>query len=244
MKTNPQICREPRVSIIIPTLNEEKGIRDTIDRIPQSVKEYSEILMVDGMSEDETVSEAEKAGAKVIILEERDKGLAMRTGAKLAKGKILVFLDGDGTYPSQDIPEFLSRVQPNILIIGNSIPFVKTRRTIIEKLKFLYPSFLLSKFVFSKSRICLQDPLNGMRAMMKRDFERLNLTSDGFEIETEMNIKALSLRMKTMEVSIQIFKRKGKKQILIQFQKPSENSPFSKIQRKSTRCQPAFYIEA
>jgi len=40
-------------------------------------------------------------------VEKLGKGFAMREGAKQAKGNILVFLDGDGTYPSEDIPKFL-----------------------------------------------------------------------------------------------------------------------------------------
>jgi len=190
-------------------LNEEKGIKDTIDRISDSVKEHSEIIVVDGMSKDKTASVARKTGAKLITLSNRGKGLAMRTGAKAAKGNILVFLDGDGTYPSEDIPKFIENVKPNILVLGNATPFVKSRENILEKFKFLYPSFLISSFVFSKNGIHLQDPLNGMRSMMKDDFERLNLISIGFEIETEINLKALSLGMKTVEIPIRIFKRNG-----------------------------------
>jgi len=208
---SPKICREPKASIIIPTLNEEKGIRETIDRIPQSAKECSEILVVDGMSEDETVIEAEKAGAKVIIVEKPGKGFAMQVGAELAKGEILLFLDGDATYPSEDIPKFLKEVKQNVLVLGNATPFIRNRKTLLEKIQFLYPSFLLTRFIFSRYGIHLQDPLNGMRAMMKTDFERLNLTSMGFEIETEMDIKALSLGMEIVEISIQISKARTRK---------------------------------
>lgn len=214
---NLQIGREPKVSIIIPTLNEEEGIRKTIESIPQQVKECSEILVVDNMSKDKTVSEAEETGAVVVTLKERGKGLAMRVGAKMAKGEILVFLDGDGTYPSKDIPLFLEKVKQNVLVLGNAVPFIETRKTAGEKMKFLYPSFLLSRFVFSKIGIHLQDPLNGMRAITKKDFERLNLTSNGFEIETEMNIKALSTRIKIAEVPIQISERKGKSKFFFNF---------------------------
>jgi len=218
LTTDSQTYREPRVSIIIPTLNEEKGIRNTIDRIPQSVKEDSEILVVDGMSEDGTISEAEKAGAEVVVVEGKGKGFAMRIGAELAKGEILVFLDGDGTYPSEDIPRFLREVRQNVLVLGNATPFVKCRRNLVEKLKFLYPSFLLTRFVFSRNGIDLQDPLNGMRAIMKEDFERLNLSSKGFEIETEMDIKVFSLGMRVVEVPIQISKgRTGKSKFFFNF---------------------------
>lgn len=207
-----------KASIIIPTLNEVKGIKDTITRIPKSVKKYSEILVIDSKSEDNTVIEAENAGAEVIITERGGKGFAMRIGAKLAKGEILVFLDGDGTYPSEVIPKFLKKVKQNVLVLGNAAPFIKNKKNILEKLKFLYPSFLLTRFVFSRYGISLQDPLNGMRAIMKTDFERLNLTSNEFEIETEMNLKAMSIGMEIVEIPISLFKRKGKSKFFFNFE--------------------------
>lgn len=218
MKTfRAQNFNEPEASIIIPALNEEEGIRETIDRIPESVKKYSEILVVDGSSEDETVNEAEKAGAEIIIVERLGKGYAMRVGAELARGRILVFLDGDGSYPSGDIPRFLKSVKDNVLVIGNALPYIKSRKSIVEKLRLLYPSFLLTRFVFSRHGIRLQDPLDGMRAITKRDFERLKLSSMGFEIETEMDIKALALGMKVIELPIKISPRRGESKFLFNF---------------------------
>ena len=206
-----------KTSIIIPTLNEVKGIGETINRIPESVKKDSEILVIDSNSQDKTVIEAEKAGAEVIIVEGAGKGFAMRIGAKSAKGEILVFLDGDGTYPSEVIPKFLKKVKQNVLVLGNATSFIKNKNTILEKIRFLYPSFLLTKFVFSRYGITLQDPLNGMRAIMKSDFERLDLSSNGFEIETEMNLKAISIGMKIEEIPIPLFKRKGTSKFFFNF---------------------------
>jgi glycosyltransferase involved in cell wall biosynthesis len=213
----PQLVDEPKNSIIIPVLNEEAGIRETIDRIPKAVKETSEILVIDGLSDDETVLEAEKAGAEVIIVERLGKGYAMQIGAELAKGENLVFLDGDGSYPSEAIPRFLKEVQTGVIVIGNAVPFIKSRKTLYEKLKLLYPSFWLTQAVFSRYGINLQDPLNGMRAIKKRDFLRLKLASMGFTIETEMDIKAFALRLNFVEVPIQIVPRKGESKFLFNF---------------------------
>ena len=207
----------PEATIIIPALNEEESIRETIDRIPNAVKASSEILVVDGSSDDETVLEAEKAGAEVIIVERLGKGFAMRVGAELARGETLVFLDGDGTYPSEDIPKFLEEAKENVLVIGNFLPSIESRKGVVEKVRLLYPSFLFSRFVFSRYGIDLQDPLNGMRAMKKTDFHRLNLSSNGFTIETEMDIKALSQGFNIVEMPIRIMERKGKSKFLFNF---------------------------
>lgn len=214
--TSP-LVQAPEATIIIPALNEEASIRETIDRIPHAVKASSEILVVDGSSDDDTVLEAEKAGAEVIIVERLGKGFAMRVGAALARGETLVFLDGDGTYPSEDIPKFLEAVKEHVLVIGNFLPSIESRKSVVEKVRLLYPSFLFSRFVFSRYGIDLQDPLNGMRAVKKTDFHRLNLSSNGFAIETEMDIKALSQGFRFVEVPIRITERKGKSKFLFNF---------------------------
>ena len=217
---NPVIShgiQEPEATIIIPALNEEASIRETIDRIPNAVTASSEILVIDGSSDDDTVLEAEKAGAEVIIVERLGKGFAMQVCATLAKGETLIFLDGDGTYPSEDIPRFLAEVKENVLVIGNFLPSIESRNSVVEKIRLLYPSFLFSRFVFSRFGIDLQDPLNGMRAVKTTDFHRLNLSSNGFAIETEMDIKALSHGFRIVEVPIRIMERKGKSKFLFNF---------------------------
>lgn len=200
----------PKVSIIIPTLNEEKGIKDTIQEIPDSIKAYSEIIVVDGLSEDNTTLEAEKASAKILLEKKKGKGTAMRSGANYARGEFLIFMDGDGTYPSDAIPQFVELLEEYDLVIGNIIPFLKTMKgKQIEQL-YVYFSTKLTNLLFSIFGIALEDPLDGMRAIRKTDFERLNLASDGFEIEAEMNIKAFNHDFKITQLPITYLKRKGK----------------------------------
>ena len=200
----------PRVSIIIPTLNEEKGIKDTIQEIPDSIKAYSEIIVVDGLSEDNTTSEAEKANAQIVIETKKGKGTAMRSGAEYAKGEFLIFMDGDGTYPSDAIPQFVNLLEESDLVIGNIVPFLKKLNGKgIEQL-YVYFSTKLTNLLFSIFGISLEDPLDGMRAIRKVDFQRLNLESDGFEIEAEMNIKAVNHDFKITQLPIRYLKRKGK----------------------------------
>ena len=208
---------EPENSIIIPVLNEEAGIRETIDRIPPAVTATSEILVLDGMSDDATVVEAEAAGAEVFLVDRLGKGYAMQIGAEVARGRNLVFLDGDGSYPSEDIPRFLAAVEAGVLVIGNAVPFLKRQKSWYEKWKLLYPSFRLTQYVFSRYGIRLQDPLNGMRAITRKDYLQLELASRGFAIETEMDIKALAHGLHVVEVPIQIAPRKGESKFLFNF---------------------------
>jgi glycosyltransferase involved in cell wall biosynthesis len=200
----------PKVSIIIPTLNEEKGIKDTIQEIPAYIKAYSEIIVVDGLSDDNTTSEAEKASAKILIEKKKGKGTAMRSGVDYARGEFLIFMDGDGTYPSEAIPTFIDLLEEYDLVIGNIIPFLKELKGKRVEQLYVYFSTKLTNLLFSIFGIALEDPLDGMRAIRKADFEKLNLESDGFEIEAEMNIKAFNHDFKIAEVPIKYLRRKGK----------------------------------
>src|SRR5215510_3391956 len=99
----------PTVSLVIPALNEERGIVATIERAPREIRE---IIVVDGGSKDETAARARHAGARVIVEPRRGYGLAYKVGFAAASGDIVATADADGTYPVEMIPnvvDFLLR---------------------------------------------------------------------------------------------------------------------------------------
>jgi glycosyltransferase involved in cell wall biosynthesis len=86
----------PTISVIIPTLNEEKYIESSLKSlINQDYKGEYEIIVADGMSKDNTVRIAKKFADKVITVKQRGVSAGRNEGAKIAKGEILLFLDAD-----------------------------------------------------------------------------------------------------------------------------------------------------
>jgi glycosyltransferase involved in cell wall biosynthesis len=113
-----------RVAAIIPVLDEEGAIGRVVAAIPRDC--VDRIFVVDGGSRDRTVSEAQAAGATVIVEHERGYGRACARGAEAAiehGAEILVFLDGDGGDRPEVIPGL---VQP---IIEGEHDFVIGSRT-------------------------------------------------------------------------------------------------------------------
>ena len=168
-----------KVSVIIPTMNEEKYIAKTIRRIKKTGK--YEIIVVD-KSADRTAEIAKKLGAKVILQKGKGKGNAMRLGAKHAKGEILVFVDGDNSYEVEKIPKLIELLNYCDIAYGFRIfkkqPFL---RLFGDK---------LSSFLIKLKGMYTPDLLTGFYAIRKKDFLKLKTKQNGFGIETEIFIKA------------------------------------------------------
>lgn len=97
------------ISIIIPAYNEEKNIGRLITYLKEIISpDKVEIIVVDGGSRDQTVVEAEKAGAKVVISPKKGRAIQMNFGAEHAKGGVLYFLHSD-TRPPKTFINDISR---------------------------------------------------------------------------------------------------------------------------------------
>jgi glycosyltransferase involved in cell wall biosynthesis len=159
-------------------------------------------------SEDKTPIIAKKLGAKVIKVKKKGKGYAMKLGAKIAKSDVLIFLDGDGTDPPQYIPKLLDKIKKYDLVLASRN--LKNRYS-DKKYKIIFAIYI--PFVKSFFKLLgfnvKGDPLAGFRAIKKDTWNMLNLKSNDFLIETEMNLKAIEYNLKIGEISIPILPRCG-----------------------------------
>lgn len=163
-----------RVSIIIPTLNEEIGIREVLQNIPFRDLGETQIIVVDGGSIDGTVELAKSLGANVLTQSEKGYGKAISEGIRYANGDYIVLIDGDGVYDAKQIPRLLKIMDSAKadLVIGSrylgviepgSIP---TFRIVINRLLTLTANFLLGTHftdIYSGFRIFRKDLINKIR---------------------------------------------------------------------------------
>ena len=99
-----------RLSIIIPAKNEAAIIGDVVASVRQKYA-AAEILVVNDGSEDDTAAIAENAGAKVLTHPvSLGNGAAIKAGARVASGDILVMMDGDGQHKAEDIPSLIEKL--------------------------------------------------------------------------------------------------------------------------------------
>jgi len=95
------------VSVIIPTLNEEKYLEKTLSALKPQLEKGDEIIVVDSYSNDHTVRIAKKFGAKIVYIQRCGIGPAKTFGAKKAKNDIIAMLDADGV----PFPDWLSKIK-------------------------------------------------------------------------------------------------------------------------------------
>lgn len=103
-------ANELKLSIVIPARNESETIGVIVKRIVE-LHPGAAIIVVNDASTDDTASRAAEAGAHVVShLYSKGNGAAIKTGARAATGKVIVFMDADGQHQPEDIARLLDRI--------------------------------------------------------------------------------------------------------------------------------------
>jgi glycosyltransferase involved in cell wall biosynthesis len=192
-----QVFQNTSVSVIIPVLNEEQNLRHVLPKIP---KEY-EIIMVDGHSSDRTIELAKKLRPDIRILMQpgKGKGDAMRHGFKHAQGDVIVTFDADGSFDTKEISSFVqSLVAGNDLVKGSR--FIHGGNTIDMPLFRKMGNWVLTTLTNVLFGTKYTDLAYGFHAFRRNALEKINLESDGFEIDTELYLKAKKAGLRISEV--------------------------------------------
>ena len=143
-----------KISIIIPTLNEEATIRELAESLEQLHGEY-EVIVADGGSDDATVSLLRQCGLRVIETA-RGRGRQMNAGAKLATGEALLFLHADTLLPENALAMMETLLQDSHVCGGNfSLIFDwKTREA--RLLTRIYPLLRLGGMCYGDSALFIR----------------------------------------------------------------------------------------
>jgi len=192
------LSAQASISVVIPTLNEEKNLPWVLRRMPAYV---DEVIIVDGRSQDKTVEVAKALRPDVVVVNEtrKGKGVALRAGFAAATGDIIVMLDADGSMDPQEIGWFVAPLQHDFDFVkgsrhvtgGGSEDLTRLRKAGNRALTGLANAVLHSNY----SDLCY-----GYIAFRRECLEVLELQSDGFEIETELIVRAARAGLRIAEV--------------------------------------------
>ena len=202
----------PKISIIIPALNEEESIGQVLNDIPGEIVE--EVIVVDNGSSDNTVTVSKGLGANVKLEPLKGYGAACLRGISTLKQDtdIVVFLDADYSDYPQDLHTV---VKPIIndnadMVIGSRMSGERERGALLPQAIFgnKLATFLIRLFWGFK-----YTDLGPFRAIKYRDLLALNMIDKNFGWTVEMQIKALKKGLRIVEVPVRYRKRIGKSKI-------------------------------
>ena len=203
---------EPRLSIVIPAKNEARNLPHVFAKLPT---ENCEVILVDGASTDETVSEALRLrpGTTVIGQTRTGKGNALACGFAAATGDVIVMIDADGSNDPAEIPRFVDAIKDGADFAkgsrfragGGSHDISRFRR---------FGNFWLNKIVNLLYGTKYTDLCYGYNAFRRQCLPVMSLDAgtsddvddgtmqwgDGFEVETLINVRIAKAGLRVTEV--------------------------------------------
>jgi glycosyltransferase involved in cell wall biosynthesis len=201
-----------RVSVVIPARNEAKSLPHVLPRLPSWVHE---VILVDGLSVDDTsaVAKLEMPAIRIVEQTGRGKGNALREGFINCTGDVVVAIDADGSMDPLEMDRYVELIAmgfdyvkgSRMLPGGSSEDLTGIRR--IGNWIFRTLTNLMTGSRYS-------DLCYGYFAFRRGTIDELELMGDGFEIETEINIRAHRAGLRIAEVpSVESDRRHGESQL-------------------------------
>lgn len=186
------------VAVLIPCYNEEATIAEVVHDFRQALPQ-ARIYVYDNNSRDQTIEVARAAGAIVRTEPFQGKGNVVRRMFADIEADIYVLVDGDATYDAATAPAMIQCLIDNQLDMVNGARVTAIRDAYRPGHRF--GNWLLTGIVRWIFGDRFKDMLSGYRVFSRRYVKSFPSLANGFEIETELTVHALHLRMPTAEIA-------------------------------------------
>jgi len=194
---------EPEVSVVVPCLNEVETLARCIENIQRTFREHQiagEIIVADNGSTDGSRTVAQRMGVRIVQIEEKGYGSALRGGIAAARGDYIITGDADESHDFAQIPIFLDKLREGFdLVVGNRFKG-GIKPGSMRPLHRYFGSPLLTWIAKLFFHSPCGDHHCGFRGFTKTAFLRMGLRASGMEFASEMVIKATRFRMQITEV--------------------------------------------
>jgi hypothetical protein len=207
---------QPEVSVVVPCLNEEAAIVNVVAQAFEGLAAAGvtgEVIVVDNASEDRSAELARGAGATVIRESRRGYGSAYLAGLAAARGRYVLMVDADGTYPLDLIGSFLSKLRAGAdMVIGNRFGGTIHAGAMPWANRYIGNPILtgMLNLLFGSG---VADAHCGLRAVRRDVVPALKLSATGMEFASEMVIKAGKRRLRIEEIPIDYRPRVGESKL-------------------------------
>jgi hypothetical protein len=213
---DPHVDDDPDVSIVIPCLNEEAAIVHVVEQALAGLAAAGlrgEVLVVDNGSADRSAELASSAGARVIVEPRRGYGSAYLAGLAAARGRYVLMVDADGTYPLDVIGSFVDKLRGGAdMVIGNRFAGTIHTGAMPWANRYIGNPVLtgMLNLLFGSG---VSDAHCGLRAIRRDAVPGLKLSATGMEFASEMVIKAGKRRLRVDEIPIDYRPRIGESKL-------------------------------
>ncbi len=195
---------DPTIAVLLPCYNEQAAIRQTIAGFRAALP-HAAIYVYDNNSRDGTAAAARAAGAIVRTERMQGKGHVVRRMFADVDADIYVMADGDATYDAASAPTLIARLLDEQLdmVVGSRVGEAAEAYRRGHRFGNRLLTGMLAR-LFGRS---FGDILSGYRVFSRRFVKSFPVLSTGFEIETEISVHALELKMPVAEIDTPYFAR-------------------------------------
>jgi hypothetical protein len=202
----------PALSIVMPTLNEQKGIAECIEKTKRAIEQLgvtAEIIISDS-STDRTPEIAREHGAIVVEPDKKGYGYAYRYAFQHARGEYIAIGDADTTYDFEDLPRLLKLVSQGDadMAMGSRLNG-EIKSGAMPRLHQHIGNPLLTKFLNLFYDAGVVDAHSGLRVISREALDQLELKCNGMEFASEMIMAAGAKGLTVEEVPITYHEREG-----------------------------------
>ena len=191
-----------RLAVLIPCFNEEITIAEVVRQFQKELPDAL-ICVFDNNSTDASAERARSAGARVVSERRRGKGFVVQSIFRYIDADIYVLVDGDATYPAAAVHSLIGPIAA-----GDADMVVGSRLHADSRSEFKHLNRWANRLVLFILRLVfsarLTDVLSGYRAFNRAFVKNLPLFGGGFEIETELTIKAVARGYRIVEVPVDL----------------------------------------
>lgn len=194
-----------RIAILIPCRNEEPTVSEVVEAFHAELP-MARIYVFDNNSTDRTVDCALAAGASVQSEPRQGKGFVVQSMFRRIDADVYVMVDGDGTYPAGSVHQLIAPVLVGEadMVVGSRLhPGIQSQFRQLNR----WGNRLVLALLNSIFKVKLTDILSGYRAFNRNFVKELPLFGGGFEIETELTIKAVARGYRIVEIPTELAAR-------------------------------------
>ena len=189
---------KPKIAVIIPCLNEQITVGKVVKSLAEKL-DNATIYVVDNASTDATAQKARDAGAVVLTQKIPGKANAVRHAFSIVDADVYLMIDGDGTYDASAAPAMINK------LINEQLDMVISARVNASDEAYRFGHKIGNKFFNLLFKLIFEnkftDIFSGYRVFSKAFVKSFPALSNNFEIELELSVHAVLLKLQTAEVS-------------------------------------------